>query len=136
MSTVKFRYQLYKQLQAKIPDIYSRAKEASTAIGMTDELRGSIGLTGAVSNMHGLLTRRVSTAIEAGSRKAINNATLDERVRDLVKDYYGDEWDAVCVNTCEAGLWVTYDALFTPPFSGRGDSYRACYLAPYERHLH
>jgi len=40
------------------------------------------------------------------------------------------------VNTCEAGLWVAFDVLCSPPNLGRGDAYRARYLAPYEKHLH
>src|SRR5205807_2442094 len=105
-------------------------------LGIDAGLRANIGLTGAVSNCHALLTRRVSEAIEAGARRVINSAVLDESIRVLIKDFYGDEWDAACINTCEAGLWVSFDTLFTPPFTGRGTTYRARYVAPYERHLH
>jgi len=132
----KHKFQLYKHFQVSAPAIYAECKAAARDIGLTDELKGSIGGTGAVSNCHGLLTDRVSSAMEAGARKVINSATLDEQIRELVKNHYGDEWDAACVNTCEAGLWVTIDALFTPPFTGRGSNYRARYIAPYERHLH
>jgi hypothetical protein len=131
----RHRFQIYKSLQQAAPAIYQEARAAADSLGI-DGTRGSIGLTGAVSNCHALLTRRVSAAIESGSRKVINNAVLDEQIRELVKDFYGDDWDAVCVNTCEAGLWVTFDTLFTPPFTGRGTGYRSRYLAPYERHLH
>ena len=40
------------------------------------------------------------------------------------------------IATCEAALWVSFDALFSPPFTGRGDNYRSRYIAPYERHMH
>jgi len=33
-------------------------------------------------------------------------------------------------------LHVAFDSLVTPPFTGRGETYRSKYLAPYERHLH
>lgn len=132
----KHKFQMYKHLQVAAPEIYAEARQAASEIGIGPDLRGNIGLTGAVSNLHGLLTRRISAAMEAGARKAINSAVLDEKVREIVKDVYGDEWDAAVINTCEAALWVTIDSLFTPPFTGRGDSYRSRYIAPYERHLH
>ena len=135
-SQPKHRFQVYKHLQASTPEIYAEARQAATELGIGPELRGSIGLTGAVSNIHALLTTRVARAMEAGSRKVVNSAVLDERIRELVKDYYGDDWDAACINTCEAALWVTFDSLFTPPFTGRGNTYRTRYIAPYERHLH
>ena len=132
----KYKFQMYRHLQAVSTQIYADARAAATDLGLHAEERGAIGLTGAVSNCHALLTRRVSAAIDAGSRKVINNATLDERVREIVKDFYGDDWDAAVTNTCEAALWVTIDTLFTPPMAGRGDAYRSRYIAPYERHLH
>lgn len=132
----RHKFQLYRYLQSVSPQIYASAQAAAVDLGVRALDRGAIGLTGAVSNVHGLLTRRVSDAIDAGSRKVINNATLDERVRELVKDFYGDQWDAAVTNTCEAALWVTIDTLFAPPIAGRGDSYRCRYIAPYERHLH
>lgn len=74
--------------------------------------------------------------MEAGSRKVIQNSALAAEVRRLVKSHYGDDYDGAMIATCEAALWVSFDALFTPPFTGRGDNYRARYLAPYERHMH
>ncbi|MEW6654012.1 MAG: hypothetical protein AB1394_11175, partial [Bacteroidota bacterium] len=52
------------------------------------------------------------------------------------KEVYGDDYDAAPVNTCEAGLWVCFDTLMTPPNQGRGDNYRTRYIAPMERHIH
>jgi hypothetical protein len=131
----KHKFQMYQHLQSASAQIYAEAQTVAAELGISARDRGTIGLTGAVSNCHGLLTRRVSAAIDAGSRRVINNAALDERVREIVKDFYGDEWDAAVTNTCEAALWVTIDTLFTPPIAGRGDSYRCRYIAPYERHL-
>ncbi|HBY92496.1 MAG: hypothetical protein M5U01_14550 [Ardenticatenaceae bacterium] len=135
-SPFNYRFQLYNHLQARAPQIYAEAREAARALGIIPEMRGTFGFTGAVSSCHGLLIRRVAEAIEAGARKVIGNAPLDECVRAIVKDVYGDEWDAACINTCEAALWVTFDTFFTPPFTGRGDTYRARYITLYERHLH
>jgi hypothetical protein len=134
--TPKYRFQLYKELHKNTPAIYAEAKKFADEIGITPEMKGKIGLTGAVSSCHSLLTREVSQAIEDASRKVVENKFLIEEIREIVKDVYGDGFDAAPTNTCEAALWVSFDALATPPMTGRGESYRARYLAPYERHLH
>jgi len=134
--SAKYRFQFYKELHKKIPAIYAEAKKFADDIGIAPEMKGKIGLTGAVSSCHGLLTREVSRAIEDASRKVIENKFLIEEIREIVKDAYGDGFDAAPVNTCEAALWVSFDCLATPPMTGRGDTYRARYIAPFERHLH
>ncbi|MDI7262142.1 MAG: hypothetical protein QME90_19785, partial [Thermodesulfobacteriota bacterium] len=136
MAKWKFKFEMYKHLSDKRGELYAEAKKIPKQIGMPEELLGQIGLTGTVSENHGLLRKEISQAIEAGSRKAISNATLDQEVRRLVKSYYGDAYDAVAASTCEALLYVSFDILAAPPIAGRGDSYRARYIAPYERHLH
>jgi hypothetical protein len=132
----KYRFQFYKELHKSAPAIYAEAKKFADDIGLPAELRGKIGLTGAVSSCHALLSTEVGRAIEAASRKVIENKFLVEEIRELVKDVYGDGFDAAPINTCEAALWVSFDALASPPLTGRGESYRARYLAPLERHLH
>ncbi len=132
----KFKYQLYKHLQANQQAIYAEARQAAEDLGIRGDIRGNIGLTGAVSGCHGLLSREVEEAMHAVSRRVIPSAALDETLRDVVKEYYGDEYDAALINTCEAGLNVAYDVLCTPPTLGKGDPYRTRYLAPYERHMH
>jgi Aminotransferase class-V len=132
----KYRFQIYKELHKNIPAIYAEAKKLADDIGITPEMKGRIGLTGAVSSCHALLTREVSKAIEDASRKVIENKFLIEEIREIVKDVYGDGFDAAPTNTCEAALWVSFDCLASPPTTGRGENYRARYLAPFERHLH
>jgi len=131
-----FRYQVYKHLQANQGAIYNEVKQIAEQIGITPEMKGNIGLTGAVSGCHGLLSREVDEAISDVSRRVIPSAVFDEKIRDLVKSYYGDEYDAALVSTCEAALAISFDVLCMPPTMGKGDSYRARYLAPYERHMH
>ncbi|MBI4279299.1 MAG: hypothetical protein HY660_12665 [Armatimonadetes bacterium] len=131
-----YRFELYDTLARSAAAIYDEVRRAAADAGVTDDMRGRIGLTGAVSSCHGLLTRRVSAAIDAGARKVIENSALDVEVRRLVKSYYGDDYDGAMIATCEAALWVAYDALFTPPLAGRGENYRTRYIAPYERHMH
>ncbi|MCX7919063.1 MAG: hypothetical protein N3A72_05535 [bacterium] len=136
MASYKYRFQMYKELHKQIPQIYAEAKKFADDIGLPPTLKGKIGLTGAVSSCHGLLSREVKEAMDKASRQVIENKFLAEEIRELVKDVYGDEYDAAAINTCEAALWVTFDCLASPPMQGRGDNYQARYIALYERHLH
>ena len=102
-----FRYQVYKHLQANQGAIYAEVKQIAEEIGITPELKGNIGLTGAVSGCHGLLSREVDEALSAVSRRVIPSAVFDEKIRDLVKSHYGDEYDAALVSTCEAALAIS-----------------------------
>ena len=136
MAVNKYRFQMYKELHKQIPAIYAEARKRADEIGVPSEIRGKIGLTGAVSSCHALLGKEVSEAIEKASRQVIENKFLVEEIREIVKDVYGDDYDAAPINTCEAALWVSYDSLVSPPMQGRGSNYRSRYIAPYERHLH
>lgn len=136
MSQFKHKFQLYKHLQASIPAIYAEARKAADEIGIPPELRGKFGLTGAISGCPAPLRKDIMEASEKGAGEVIPLAKLMDEIREIVKDVYGDEYEAASTSTCEAGLWVCYDTLFTPPMLGRGDNYRARYIAPYEKHLH
>ncbi|MGE5543171.1 MAG: hypothetical protein ACM3WT_09040, partial [Bacillota bacterium] len=109
MATPKYKFQMYKQLQANIPNIYAEAKKAADEIGIPAELRGKFGLTGAISGCPAPMRKSVMAAAEKGGAEVIPLATLVEQIREIVKDVYGDEFDVCPINTCEAGLWVTFD---------------------------
>lgn len=132
----KFKFKLYKHLQESIPKIYEEARRAADEIGIPKEIRGKFGLTGAISSCHGLLTRKVAKAMDDAAREVVPNKVYDEELREVIKSYYGDDYDALAINTCEAALWLCFDVLVTPPFQGRGYNYRSRYIALYERHLH
>lgn len=132
----RFKIEMYRHLSETLPQIYEKAKKIPGEIGMPEKYLGQVGLSGTVSECHGLLRKEISDAVEAGNRKVINNATLDFELRKLVKSYYGDEYDAVAASTCEALLNISFDTMVTPPIAGRGDNYRTRYLAPLERHAH
>jgi len=136
MSKPKYKFQMYKQLQANIPGIYAEAKKAADEIGIPGEIRGKFGLTGAISGCPAPMRKSVMDAAHKGASEVIPLATLVEQIREIVKDVYGDEFDVCPINTCEAGLWVSFDSLFTPPSLGRGDNYRTRYIVPLEKHMH
>jgi len=136
MAEFTYKYQMYKSLQADIPLILAEAKEAAEEIGIPAELRGKLGLTGADSTCPAPLREDIIKVAADIASKVVPLAKLVDEIREIVKSVYGDEYDAAPVNTCEAALWVCFDTLFCPPISGRGDNYRARYLAPYEKQLH
>jgi len=136
MAKFKYKYQMYKHLQANIPNIYADAKKAAEDIGIPAEKKGAIGLTGAISGCPAPLRKDIMEATEKGARKVIPLSALVEEIREIVKDVYGDNYDVAPVTTCEAGMWLCFDTLFTPPSLGRGDNYRSRYIAPYEKHMH
>lgn len=131
-----YRYELYRHLHENAQRIFAEARAAGAELGITPEMRGTIGLTGAVSAMHGALRTDVAEAMHAVAAKPVSSAALDEEIRHLIKQTYGDGYDAALVSTCEAALMVAFDVLCAPPALGRGTPYRGRYLALYERFMH
>src|SRR5690606_18497135 len=107
MAKFNKKFQMYQYLQANTANIFAEAKKAADEIGIPQELRGKFGLTGAISGCPSPLNKKVREAIEKGSTEVIPLSKLVDEIRSLVKDVYGDEYDAAPINTCEAGLWVT-----------------------------
>ncbi|HHW18486.1 MAG TPA: hypothetical protein GXX30_06250 [Firmicutes bacterium] len=136
MAEFKYKFQMYRHLQQNAQKIYAEAKKAAEDLGITGDLKGHIGLTGAISGCPAPLRKSVLEASEKGAKEVIPLARLVDEIREIVKDVYGDEYDACPVNTCEGGLWVTFDTLFSPPLTGRGDKYRSRYIVPLEKHMH
>jgi len=136
MGKFKYKFQMYKHLQANIPNIYAEAKKAAEDLKIPAEIKGKFGLTGGVSGCPAPLREDILRASEEGAKTVTPLSVLVEELRALVKDLYGDGYDCAPTSTCEAGLWLCYDTLCTPPNLGRGDNYRARYMVPLEKHLH
>ncbi len=136
MPDFKYKFQMYKYLQANTQKIYAEARHAAEDLGIVGDLKGNIGLTGAISGCPAPMRKSVLEASEKGATQVIPLAKLVDEIREIVKDVYGDEYDACPVNTCEGGLWVSFDTLFSPPLTGRGDNYRGRYIVPLEKHMH
>lgn len=131
-----FKFELYKKLLNEKAQIFAEAAKVADEIGIPADLKGKFGLTGAISGCPSPMRDDIEQFIVEGGKKVIPLATLVEEIRGLVKSVYGDGYEAVSVPTCEAGLWVSFDSLVTPPMQGRGDNYRSRYIALYEKHLH
>jgi hypothetical protein len=129
-----FRHQLYEALGRSKDEFLKRVAAQATRIGMAEEWRGVIGLTGSNSARPAYLRRDVVAALAEGARSPKNLVEYIDEIRVTVKHEYGDDYDALPINTCEAALWAALETLASPPLAGRGDSYRARYVALYEAH--
>jgi len=136
MAKPQFKFQMYKRLQLNQAKIYADAQKAAEGLRIPAELKGAMGLTGAISGCPSPLREDIEKAMAVEARKVVPLAVYVDQIREIIKGAYGDEYDAAPVNTCEGGLWTTFDCLVTPPFQGRGDNYRTRYIAPLERHIH
>jgi hypothetical protein len=136
MAKPRFKFEMYKRLQQRTPQIYAEAKKAAETLKIPAELKGAFGLTGAISGCPAPLRDDIEHFMAQESKKVVPLAVYVDQIREIIKEMYGDDYDAAPVNTCEGGLWVTFDTLMTPPNQGRGDNYRTRYIAPMERHIH
>jgi len=132
---MKHRFQLYQGLEDRRERILERLRRVPEEIGRPAELAGQLGLLGG-SGLHAAPREEVLQAINEGSRALVGAKSLNARLRTIIKDHYGDEWDAIALSTGEAALQVVVDVLMSPSLSGRGEGYRSRYIAPYERHIH
>lgn len=130
-----FRFDFYGRLRLKAADIIEDAQKRSAALGIPDELRGRIGVSGSNSSAPGTLRRPVAEAIAAASTQYLPLVTLGDEIRRVVKSVYSDDYDAATVNSAEAALALAYDALIAPSLIGRGEPGRAFAIIPYERHV-
>ncbi len=129
------KFRMYQYLEKHKSEIMSDIKAQSDEVKVPKDKYGRIGMGGG-SGTPPTIADNILDAMHNASKEVISLVTYIDRVRDMVKDVYGDDYDATVVSTAEAALWVSFEALVTPPTLGRGDAYRSAYIAPYERHLH
>ncbi|MHA2095714.1 MAG: hypothetical protein ACW98F_13930, partial [Candidatus Hodarchaeales archaeon] len=83
------KFRMYQTILKHTNEIFSEIKKEATSIGLTDELKGKIGLGGG-SGTPPTIPDEVLKAITDASRKVVSLAVLVDQIRDLVKDVYGD----------------------------------------------
>lgn len=127
-----YRFQWYQHIYESIPQIHEDARKAGRELG-TEKLNGKIGLYPGSSSCPGPLPSYVLDAIlEANQKPVLPMRVVEDELRELVKDVYGDGYDAAVTNTCESALRVSMDTLFAPPIMRRGETYRGRFITPYE----
>ncbi|MGE0005717.1 MAG: hypothetical protein AB7S92_09005 [Parvibaculaceae bacterium] len=125
------RHQWYQALFEKIPAIEREARDYGESLGLA-RFAGAIALYSGMSSSPAPLPGHVLDAIVAANRGAIGSVqSIEDDIRSLVKDAYGDAFDCAVVNTCEAGLRVAIETLIAPPVLRRGEARRAAMLFPY-----
>jgi hypothetical protein len=128
----KYRYQWYQQIYENMPKIHEEARKYGQELGL-DKLEADIGLYAGSSSRPGNLPNYVLDEIIKGNRggRTLTLRKVEDELREVVKDVYGDEYDAATANTCEAALRICFETLCAPPAMRRGDAYRARFLMPY-----
>ncbi len=131
----KFKYQWYQEIFNNIPKILEEAKKAGKELGL-DKFKNKIGLYPGSSSCPGSLPRYVIDAIiKANKVPILPMRKVEDELREVIKDVYGDDYDGAAVNTCESALRVTLETLFAPPTMRKGDAYRGRYIFPYHEDI-
>jgi hypothetical protein len=97
------------------------------------KLGTDIGLYAGSSSRPGNLPNYVLDKIIEANRggRTLPVRVVEDELREVVKDVYGDGYDAAAANTCEAALRICLETLCAPPSMRHGDIYRSRMLMPY-----
>ena len=127
-----YKFQWYQSIYDSFPEIVEEARRYGEETG-TLKLKQDIGLYAGSSARPGNLPDYVLDAIVEANRgdKTYPVRVIEDELREVVKEVYGDEYDAVAANTCEALLRLTLETLCAPPSMRHGDIYRGRLLMPY-----
>jgi hypothetical protein len=132
---VSFRFDFYNKLLSYSPEILDEAAGIGRNLKIPKKWQGKIGVSGSNSSAPPTLRRKVSDAVKKASAEYEPLLKTGDEIRRIVKSVYGDNYDAVIVNSAEAGLNLVYDVLFAPSLIGRGEPPRSFVILPYERHI-
>jgi hypothetical protein len=126
----KYRYQFYQNIYEQIPAIKREAERVGNELG---NLRGCVGLyTGSSSTPAPMAKYALDAIIESNKIPLLPVRKIEDKLREVVKDIWGDDYDAAGVSTCEGALKVCFETLFAPPNMRKGEAYRARYISLYE----
>ena len=128
----KYRYQWYQAIYESFPEIFAQASKFGEKLGI-GKLGTDIGTYAGSSSRPGNLPNYVLDEIIDANRggKTLTLRQIEDEVREIVKDVYGDGYDAAVANTCEAALRICFETLCAPPTMRRGDVYRSRFLMLY-----
>lgn len=126
------KYQWYQKIYELTPKIHEDARMFAKKIGL-DKIKDDIGMYPGSSARPGNLPSYVLNEIVEINRngKTPSVREIEDQLREVIKSIYGDEYDAVAANTCEACLRIAASTLFQPPTMRLGDAYRGRVIMPY-----
>ncbi|MFW9856562.1 MAG: hypothetical protein ACFFFG_16035 [Candidatus Thorarchaeota archaeon] len=126
----KHRYQWYQSIYDNFSKIKEEARRIADELGVT-KVKDRFGLYPGASSSPGPLPNYVLNEIIEANKRVIPVRKVEDDLRNVVKDIYGDEYDAAATNTCEAALRVAFELLFAPPILRAGETYKGRYITPY-----
>jgi hypothetical protein len=129
------KFHMYKTLYANRNRILEEAKKLGEKLGIKNEMKGTFGLTPSHSSFPGPIAKDVMKAMSQPENAVRPLPDLVDDLRDVVKDYYGDQFDVAPAGSGEGALWVAFEALVASPMLGRGSGYRSRYISLLERHI-
>ncbi len=127
----KYKYKWYQEIFSNFPRIIEEARKAAIDLGLDKIQRNSFGTYPGSSSCPGLLPRYVLDEIVKVNKYVIPMRKIEDELRNIVKDIYGDDYDSAVTNTCEAALRVSFETLMAPPVLRKGGTYRSRFIAPY-----
>ena len=132
MKIEKYRYRWYQEIYEAFPKIMEEARLYGEKLAV-EKTGTDIGLYAGSSSRPGNLPNYVLDKIIDANRggRTLPLRVIEDELRDVVKDVYGDNYDAAAANTCEAALRISLETLCAPPSMRHGDTYRARVLMPY-----
>jgi hypothetical protein len=132
---VKFRFQWYQQIYENFSQIREDARQLAKEIGLYKGNKDSFGTYPGSSSCPGPLPDYVLDEIVKANKKVIPMRKVEDDLRSVVKDIYGDNYDVAATNTCEAALRISFETLMAPPIMQTGESYRGRFITPYGEDL-
>jgi len=94
-----FRHHIYRRLGQNKAEFLKRVQAIAREVAVPGELHGAIGLTGSNSARPAYLRPDIIAKMGEGARSPKNIVTYVEEIRDVVKEGYGDDFDALPINT-------------------------------------
>jgi len=127
----KYRFQWYQQIYENFSNIREEALKFAQDSGLSKLKNSPFGTYPGSSSCPGPLPNYVLNEIIRVNKSVIPIRRLEDELRNVVKDIYGDEYDSAATNTCEASLRVSFETLMAPPMMRKGDAYRTRIIVPY-----
>ncbi len=126
-----YRHEWYQKIYERIPAIVEEARQFGETLSL-GKLNSQFGLYSGASSCPARLPNYVIEAIvEANKTEVLPVRDVEDELRGVAKDIFGDTYDVAVVNTCEAALRVVIETLMAPPFMRKGDAYRGRMIFPY-----
>ncbi|MFX0174135.1 MAG: hypothetical protein ACFE9L_19820 [Candidatus Hodarchaeota archaeon] len=127
----KHRFQWYQEIYENFPRIRDEARHIAREIGLNKIKEDLFGTYPGSSSCPGPLPNYVLDEIVQANKKVNPMRKVEDDLRSVIKDIYGDSYDGAVTNTCEAALRMSFETLMTPPILRAGESYRGCFITPY-----